>query len=315
MRYDRFDPPAFLTDFTSDAQRDAWDQEVDSYFEDGVAFNKAFSGVTSQFYNPARTDTQAPFEEPLIDWPGFPRIIKNKHPNNPAKAWAEAEAGASSRAALGKNNNMDECLDWHVVRNDAGKITCVSFTCETRQYYRFLADTAPDKLLELYQDLVDPAHNDAVKIGDLISPQGKYRPFNKWNTEHGAVHLIQQNNNRYAEVQVAAQACILRRRDNGTTITDSNELIECSLYGEPGRSSDPKIGAIVNQKAREGHSLSLRNPVALYITSWTTSGAWKKPDGSPVGQYWRLVRGQPAPGPNKPAMGCDSEKGHQAACA
>ena len=29
----------------------------------------------------------------------------------------------------------------------------------------------------------------------------------------------------------------------------------------------------------------------------------KKPDGSPAGNYWKLLRGKPAPGPNKAAMG------------
>src|SRR5262249_5199885 len=148
----------------------------------------------------------------------------------------------------------------------------------------------PAKLLAVYKDLVDPAHRDDVKLADLIVGN-VYRPNNRWNTTDGVVHLIQPNNNLYAEVQIAAQACILRKTNAGTPITESNALIECAGYGEPGRASDPKIGATVNAKARQGYAVALRNPVALYMTSWKTSGDWKKPDGSAVGNYWTLVRG------------------------
>jgi hypothetical protein len=205
-------------------------------------------------------------------------------------------------AANGRLQFEDEYLEWRVVRNAVGKITRVSFTCETTQYYQFLADTDQNKLLSIYKQLVDPAESANVQLSDLIVA-GHYRPKNKWNTTDGAVHLIQPNNNLYAEVQIAAQACILRQRHDGTPITDSNELINCARYGEPGRASDPKIGAIVNDKARQGYSISLRNPVALYMTNWKTPGNWKKPDGSPVGNYWKLLRGQPAPTASDPAMG------------
>ena len=72
--------------------------------------------------------------------------------------------------------------------------------------------------------------------------------------------------------------------------------------GSPAAPAIRKIGADVNGLARDGDSISLRNPVALYITGWDSSGM-KKPDGSPVGNYWKLLRGEPAPGPNEAAMG------------
>jgi hypothetical protein len=149
--------------------------------------------------------------------------------------------------------------------------------------------------------LVDPAHAGDVKLGDLIR-NGQYRPTNKWNTRFGAVHLIQPNNNLYAEVQIAAQACILRRRPDGTPISDAGELIECAEFGSAGRASDPRIGAIINAKAREGYSITLRNPVALYITRVSSDG-FQRPNGAPAGNFWRFVRGAPATTPNGPNMG------------
>jgi hypothetical protein len=297
MRYDRFDPPAFLNDFTSAAQVSAWNIEVAGYFTTGIQFNNGLSGVSSQFYDPTQTETDDPFEEALIDWPGFPKIVRSQFPGQPLQAWKKVDEAPNGRVQF-----QDEYLEWHVARNAAGQITRVSFSCETTQYFRFLSVTDQNKLLEIYKLLVNPAQAADVKLSDLFVG-GNYNPRNKWNTTHGAVHLIQPNNNLFAEVQIAAQACILRKRNDGTPITDSTELINCSQYGEAGRASDPKIGAIVNDKARQGYSVSLRNPVALYLTRWTTSGNWRKPDGSPVGDYWRLLRGRPAPTAADPAMG------------
>jgi hypothetical protein len=295
MKYTRIDPPAFLADLASPADRDRWSAKVAGYFVRGVTFNDAWPGVTSQFYNPLVTETDDPHDEPVIDWPAFPKLVKDAHPGNPEAAYRQAEADADARKEF-----QDEYLEWHVVRSQ-GKITRVSFTCETTQYYEFLAERQPAKLLEIYQALVDPAFKDQVQLSELIVG-GAYDGENRWNTEHGAVHLIQPNNNLFAEVMIAAAACILRRNPDGSVATDPNYLIECARYGAAGRASDPKIGAVVNDKARHGYSVSLRNPVALYMTRWDSAGL-RKPNGDPVGNYWTLVRGKPAPGPTQPAMG------------
>ena len=296
MILERFDPPAFLEDFTTTAQRDAWSLLVSDFFDEGIRFNEGFDGATSQFYHPLRTETTEPFDEPLIDWVGFPKIVKDLFPDDPVAARRQAETGPQARETF-----MDEYLEWHVIRNDQNKITRVSFTCETTQYFDFLARTDKKKLLSLYKDLVDPAFKEQVHIEDLIS-NNQYRPKNKWNTEHGAVHLIQVNNNLFAEVMIAAQSCILRQDENGTPITDAVSLIDCGIAAGSGRASDPKIVADVNSLARDRSSISLRNPVALYITRWNSNGL-RKPDNTPVGNYWRLVRGKPASAPNRPAMG------------
>jgi len=295
MKLTRFDPPAFLEDFTTTEQRDRWSRIVSDYFDGGVAANN-FPGVTSQFYNPVKTETAEPFDEPLIDWPAFPKVIKDQFQTDPVAAWRKAETGANARAQF-----MDEYLEWHVVRNQQNKITRVSFTCETARYFSFLAGTDRPKLLSIYKDLVDPAFKDEVLIEDLVS-NNSYRPNNKWNTEHGAIHLIHPANTLSAEIFIAAQSCIVRKEASGAPVTDANRLIDCGIGASKGRASDPKIVADVNGIARDKSSISLRNPVALYMTKWDSDGL-KKPDNSPVDNYWRLVRGKPAPGPNKPAMG------------
>jgi len=202
------------------------------------------------------------------------------------RAFETAETGSNARVRF-----QDEYLEWHVVRNGDNKITRVSFTCETAQYYDFLARSDRAKLLSIYKALVDPAHKNDVTLDELIV-NNQYRPTNRFNTQFGAVHLIQPNNNLFAEVMIGAQACILRKRANGTPITDPSELINCADFGEDGRASDPKIGAQVNALARHGDAISLRNPVALYITRFSNDGINR--NGAPVPNFWRLVRGTAA---------------------
>jgi hypothetical protein len=287
----RLDPPAFLDDFTTDLQRANWSSTVSDFFAEGVDFNTAFVGAEhAQFYHPLLVSTDDPHDEPCIDWPAFPKLVKDRFPGDPMAAYEMAESGPDAREQF-----QDEYLEWHVVRDANGKITRVSFTCETAQYYDFLARSDRSALLSIYKSLVDPAHSNEIRIQDLIV-NNKYRPRNKWNTRFGAVHLIQQNNNLFAEIMIAAQACILRKRANGTAITDPSELINCAGFGEDGRASDPKIGALVNAIARHGDAISLRNPVALYVTRFSNDGINR--NGAPVPNFWKLVRGTP-PGPGQ----------------
>jgi hypothetical protein len=71
-----------------------------------------------------------------------------------------------------------------------------------------------------------------------------YNPANVWNllsTTGAIAHLIQPNNTLSAEVDIAAQATVIRKNDKGKIITDADELINCSKYGNPGRNSDPSV--------------------------------------------------------------------------
>jgi hypothetical protein len=70
-----------------------------------------------------------------------------------------------------------------------------------------------------------------------------YNPYNYWNiwsTSGSICHLIQPNNTLGAEIDIAAQATVIRGKD-GKPVTDGNQLILCSKYGNPGRNSDPTV--------------------------------------------------------------------------
>ena len=280
MRVDQFSPPANIDDFTTDDQRSGWSDVINQMFESTVASvkNNIAHGDTPQYYNPHTTDGDG--QTAVIQWAGFPKVIANKFPGNKPAAWKAAET-LDPRGF----RPQDEYLEWHAFKNAAGKIIRVSFTCEGPEYWNFLAQTDRSKVLALYQKLVSA---DVVEA-DLF-PDDQYDPSNKWNTADGAVHLTHPSNSLSAEIQIGGDATVLRAK-NGELITDADELINCGQFGVPGRASDPHIGDVVNQQARAGSLLTLKDPIGLYIVEADTTG-WKKPDGTPVGDYWTVVRGQ-----------------------
>jgi hypothetical protein len=298
MKLPQFDPPGNIDgDFDSIShQKEAWNEFISSTFDDEIQRLESILGQgKNQFYNPTKTETTEPIAEQLITWVGFPKLIKDKHPGNDRAAWEEAD-----QLLLGGERPQDEYLEWHVSRKN-DKITRVTFTCEGPEYWEALAQGYPqeyggprnagatgskEKLLSLYREYISPK----VQVEDLLS-NGVYNPYNKWNTTDGAMHLNQRNNTLRAEINIAAQATILRQKE-GKVLTDADELIRCALYGSPGRASDPTIGALVNALTREGYAITLQNPVGLYIDRLDTPG-WTKPDGNDVDpDYWRILRGK-----------------------
>jgi hypothetical protein len=221
--------------------------------------------------------------EANISWTAFPKRISDQSPV-PGQAWARAD---------NNRNNQEEYCEWEVARDTGpdNKILRVTLTCETADYYTFLAKEAPDLLLSLYRKHVSPQ----VELSDLIS-NNQYVPQNKWNYPqlsgmHGVVmHMAQINNSFRAAVNLSAIATWPRVDSNGVPITGEQELIACSPFGDSARHSDPHIGAQINALVRAGNEISFADPVGLYMDSFDTSD-WETPDGSPAENLIRIVRG------------------------
>ena len=179
-------------------------------------------------------------------------------------------------------------LEWVVRKDDVtGKIKEIVFTCEGPEYWRAIA-TDKDLLLQLYRKYASTE----VKLTDLLTPNGTYKPNNKWNMS-AAIHLTHRANNLGAEINIAAVTTVLR--GNGDTpLSNDRALICCGGYGLVNRNSDPKIGATVNTAVRDGNWVSLRNPIALYISDIDAS-QFTKPDGTAITdfktRYWNVIRG------------------------
>lgn len=273
MKIERFDPPGHLTDFDGPLAQ-AWSDEISNRLDGEVkTLLQENAGVQPQFYNPAKLDvsgTSAP-----ISWPAFPRIMEVAHADDSERMFEEAD----------RRDNQDEYLEWSVIKQ-GGKITRIMFTCEGPEYWRFVARRSPDLLVALYSKIV----GQSVPKKNLLTPAGSYIPRNRWNMQH-AIHLVQINNTLGAEINIAAQATVIRRHGGHDPVTDPVELIDCSGFGARERNSDPHIGDVVNQKARAGCSITLENPIGLYIESLPTPAQhrWRKPDGTVVGNYWKQI--------------------------
>jgi hypothetical protein len=275
MLLPRFDPPGFLNDF-NDTQKAAWSKFISDRLDAEMA---AAAALGHHFYNPTKKDTANDVQTLEISWTAFPHIVEVNTPSDRLR-WQTAD---------GSRNVQDEYCEWSVTRDPAPphKITRVTFTCEGPEYWSFLARTNPTKVLSLYQQFISPQ----VKMPDLFVSNGQYRPQNKWNnsTTRGAMHLIQGANTLGAELNIAVRSSIIRQI-NGTVLMGEQVLIECGQYGDPERHSDPHIGELINDLARQHDDITIANPVALYIKGLATSG-WSTPDGSDPRQYWTIVRG------------------------
>jgi hypothetical protein len=226
------------------------------------------------FYDPSQTDVNVVATKTLT-WIGFPRdkLLPGNRDDKPA-AFAAADADVALR------NPQNEYFEWYVTRNRAGKITKLTFVTETPEYYQTLWDNDPALVVNLYRALVNPA----VTQADLQTGTA-YNKFNRWNTVDGIVHYIQSINTLSAAFGLAQSA-----RTAASPFRDNFEA-RPALATQP-TAVDPRVSFDVHMLIRKGLYVTFRDPIGLYIVEWNDSG-FTKPNGSPVDNYWRIVRGSP----------------------
>lgn len=276
-----FSAPANINDFEQNSSLGSkWDKTLESLL------NAAIQNVKDQGISENEISIFDPRNPPdgqksivNVTWGGFPKVLVAKF----GKAKALQIADQSQRRV-----NQDEYLEWAALRDEStGKIKEVIFTCEGPEYWSTISEDQ-QLLLNLYRKYASPE----VELSDLFS-NGQYNKFNKWNLSH-AIHLIQGANTLQAEVILASDGSILRKKNNNSIITNANELICCAAFGEPNRNSDPTIGGRINSAVRDGNWVSLNDPIGLYINDIDTS-SFQKPDGSPIvdfkDKYWKVIRG------------------------
>jgi len=200
---------------------------------------------------------------------------------------------------------QDEYLEWHVNRNTDGTLRRIAFTAEPPDYWRALAEVAPDRVVELYREHVDQQ----IQKSDLFYPDrvavfgrfangshgwlevpsfgGQYNALNPWTTTNGVMHLTHGANTLGAEVQLAGDASVPRSVDS-LPVTPGQDpapeilRIACGNYGGINRSSDPNIGLAVGNQVHKGDRITLTDPVGLYIAKIDLNGL-SGPNGEPLG--------------------------------
>lgn len=72
-----------------------------------------------------------------------------------------ALVGATAACAA----QQDEYCEWSVTKNDSGKITRVTFTCEGPEYWEYLARTQPETLLQVSLAMISNSMNILLQSG------------------------------------------------------------------------------------------------------------------------------------------------------
>jgi hypothetical protein len=250
------------------------------------------------FYDPVKVSTADDVDTATQKWTAFP---KRMHPDTAKPTmndFRQGDNGPDDPNYDPPNSRgwQDEYCEWMVEKNAAGKIVRVVFTCENPDYWDQLWHTNKQTVVDLYKQFID----NTVIQSDLEDANGKYVWENKWNNSvNHAMHLVSAPNNLFAEIRLASNATVLRKRPDGIIITNQDELIRCADFGRPGRHSDPSIGAAVNGLARDEHAgqITLRDPFGLYIdkASLNLASGFQLPATAPAGaharDYWKILRG------------------------
>lgn len=254
----RFDTPGSLRDAPEGSPfYDAWHDYIKGLI--------GLSGAGDRFFDPNETDFSPAATRSMV-WMGFPRnllVSDNRDSRNAAFAAAEDRM------------LQNEYFEWHVTKS-RGKITKIVFVTETPEYWSRLAQRHPEVVLRLYRELVDRRVTEA----DLF-PSGEYEPMNQWNTTRGIVHYVQRINTLELAIGLARSSA-----------RSASRVDNYDLNPGPPMSADARVLLDVGPIARAGLSVTLAEPIGLYILGWDTTG-WSKPDGSPVGDYWTIRRGVP----------------------
>lgn len=258
----RFDTPASLRDLPAGSPfYDNWH----AYLAGRLAASTPGSGG-GEFYDASEVNVDVLAERSLV-WMGFPRaLMVAAHRDDRRAAFVAGE----------DREVQEEYCEWRVTRNSANKITKVVFVTEAPEYWEQLWAVDRARVVFLYRTLVNPA----VVEADLGTP-GAYDRRNRWNTTDGIVHFIQRINTLDAALGLAQGSV------NSGSARDNYEASP-----GPRTSVDPRVALDIGTLSRKGLSITLREPIGLYIAGFDDTG-WTKPNGTPVDNYWRVVRGVP----------------------
>jgi hypothetical protein len=133
---------------------------------------------------------------------------------------------------------------------------------------------------------------DFVSNGTTVYGKGCYNPYNKWNSTHGIMHLGHPSNSLSAEIGLGALATVIFKGVGGGDPVVLGEALICAgQLGGPNRTSDPTIASTVNDLARLGAAITLRNPVGLYMDSIDLTGFQDPSGGQIPREFFRVIRG------------------------
>lgn len=314
----RFSPPAGQRDLAGQPSEatflDSWSALIARQFQAEIKGLKQLLGQEPLFFSQADRSISGNAAPTPVPWVGFPRILTVRANGGRRAALDAAEIrgtdqiGYSDRAMAKpvsiKYRQQDEYLEWVAVPQGAKPARFI-FTAEGPEYWEHLASVDRNAVLRLYHDLTgrDVAWSELSWASDVwvsdgngspvqIYARGDYNPHNKVNLDECAAHLTHPANTLGAEIDLAAKATVQRTDAHGELLGERRRLACCSNFGDQNRNSDPTIGLAVNQTVRGGVSLTLADPVGLYIRAFDASRV-SDTAGNVLDGWWTIKRGSP----------------------
>jgi len=329
----QFRTPAAVQDFPNDPIKQQtmnafWSNNLDGFTQQGMLnnpWNSTNTPPATNYYNPV--DNNPPSNTANIKWSAFPGRLAYNFPSatqdqlnqmadmgNMSQQISNSPCSSSGQQVAyfpyGPRGWQDEYCEWAVTRNAQGKITRIDFTCENPEYWNTLWLIDPNKVLALYQSVLDKPQ---ITLADLSLPgvinhitnQPVYNPLNKWNsgtastgTTGGAMHLTSTPNTLQTEIGLATTSTVQRFNPPPPPATTNtmwpssqyNDLICVGLFGQRFRNSDPNIGGQVNNFVTSANVVTLADPPGLYIQMPDFSN-YVAPNGDDASQFWVIKRG------------------------
>lgn len=334
----QFRTPAGIEDFQSDpskqmALNELWSANLDEFTQQGMLSNPWNSTNTppvTNYYNPIKNNPKSTVIP--VTWFAFPGRLAFNFPDA-SQDQLNQMADTGNMPGLINNNPcgtptktipyfpygprgwQDEYCEWAVTRNSQNKITRIDFTCENPEYWNSLWLIDPNKVLTLYQSILNKPQ---ITLEDLSLPGAVnpltggpiYNPLNKWNSGPvsndnfgGAIHLTSTPNTLQTEIGLATAATVQRNNPSGTTGNTAwpsrlyNTLLCDAQYGQKNRNSDPNIGGNVNNLVTgppatqmPSQVVTLADPPGLYI-QMPDFTHFSTPDGTNASTFWTIARG------------------------
>lgn len=288
----RFDTPGRLRDLPDSSRFYAdWHKEVSGLLDSNASAPPGdVAPPGSGFYNASLTEVNVVGTRALV-WMGFPRpLLIADHPGGRREAFSKGETRGNFRP--GGRTTQVEYLEWFTQRDERGRMTKVTFTTETPEYWNalFRSPGGPDRVLELYRELLG---NPGISLSEITDGSGKYNPLNPWNTTRGIIHYIVDHDPELSTPQNLLRAALgLAAGAVFKPIVSDN----FQLFNDAPTSADPRVTLDVRALARKGLQITAADPIGIYLGGWDDTG-WSKPDGSPVDNYWQVIRPAGASGP------------------
>lgn len=277
----RYQTPAGIKDFpNSSANQEQLAADWDATLTAAIGGSAT---DPSRFYDPKRTAVPNGTEPVRVEWTTFPRRVEDMR-----RSWSDRFALADDRG--GDPEVQNEYCEWCVERDPtSGKITRVTFTTETPEYYEHLWAVDPECVARLYRRHV----HSTVRVEDLhrAGQPGVYDRRNKWNTgsaylpgEGGSMHMMVGINTLGAAVGLVA----------GTATAPSPP--DLPVGNRYSTHADPMVVLSVGRVVgRLGGSLSFSDPVGTYLQEPELNRVElpaSAPASASVGDLWRVVRGR-----------------------